>query len=86
MKFAVFNSIPEALMYVLLFLVLILNIVGLDISARNAQTAKTLSAKNQQQITCIAAFFLLVPNRTSASLKNLANNPNCAATIKAIQQ
>jgi hypothetical protein len=96
----IFHSVPEALMYFLLILLLILNIVGLAISSNNAQQAKVIAAQNQvlaatnqantrqieQQITCISAFFLLVPNRTSASLNNLAGQKDCAATIKAIQQ
>ncbi len=41
----IFNSIPEALTYGLLILMLILNIVGLSIGASNAQQAKVLAAQ-----------------------------------------
>ncbi len=42
---AVFNSVAETLLYVLMLLLLVMNIVGLKISANNAAQAKQLAAQ-----------------------------------------
>lgn len=64
MKLNIFHSIPEALTYFLLILMLILNIIGLFISAENAQQARTIAAQDKsntmkvlQSQECIAAYF-----------------------------
>lgn len=91
MKFHSFNSIAEVLMYTIMLLLLALNIGGLLLAANSAQQVKTLAAENQklarssqEQIKCIAAFFL-VPNRSTDTLAILAKQPDCAATIKSIE-
>lgn len=99
MKFAIFNSVPEVLLYVLLILVLALNIIGLRVTFDNAQQAKSLAAQNQKlaaenqantiliknQVSCIAGFFFFVSNRTNSSISTLSSQPDCAATIKEIE-
>jgi hypothetical protein len=94
MRLAVFHSLPEALIYGVVVLMLFLNIIGLDVNFKNAQQVKTLAAQNQklaakseQQVTCISSFFLIEgTQRASSSLRNLAATPACATTIKSIQR
>lgn len=68
-----------------MILLLILNIVGLAISANNAQQAKMLAADSQtntklilESQQCIAEFFL-IQNRTSLTIGAL---PGCQQVIK----
>lgn len=77
MRFAIFQSVQEALVYGLLLIVLVLNIIGLAINISVATEAKSLAAENstntreiEKQQNCIAAFFLQ-PNRTDITLANL---------------
>lgn len=86
-KIVVFQSIPELLTYALLVLMLILNIIGLSVSANNAQQAKMLAAQNQtlaaasqtntrqieEQINCISRYFN-TPNRTGNTTINNLNS------------
>lgn len=93
MSLAVFHSLPEALLYMLMILLLILNIVGLAVGASNTHQVKVLAAQNQklaatsqQQISCIASFFLIPGgSRATTSLNALANKPACKETIKSIE-
>lgn len=100
MKPAIFHSIPEALVYALLILMLALNVIALAESANNANQARLLAAQNQrlaaasqsntvkilQSQQCIASFFLIPgTSRSTSSLNSLAAQPACAATIKSIQ-
>lgn len=48
MSFRVFQSLPEALTYGLLILMLMFNVAGLFISAQNANQAKIIAAQNQR--------------------------------------
>ncbi len=43
-----FNSIPEALLYFLLLILIVMNIIGLKISSDNAAQAKMIAAQNQR--------------------------------------
>jgi hypothetical protein len=45
MRSPVFHSLPEVMTYSILILMLVLNVVGLTISASNAQQAKILAAQ-----------------------------------------
>lgn len=74
MRFVLFHSLPEALTYTLLVLVIILNIVSLEIQHNNTQQII-------RQQNCIAAFFLQ-PNRTGLTLTNLSICGNVVNGIK----
>ena len=87
MKAEVFHSLPEALTYFLLIIVLVVSVAG-DFSVYSVlQRHSTLLEQDkadtveiEQQQKCIAAFFLL-PNRTGLTLSNLGV---CADVVNGI--
>ncbi len=81
MKLAVFHSLPEALMYFLLILLLMLNIVGLAISSNNAQQAKMLAA----QAKTLAAQNQVLAAANQTNTKLILESQQCIAQFFLIQ-
>lgn len=78
MKIMVFNSVAEALTYTLLIAVIILNIIGLAISASNAKQAKIIAAQNQK-------FSVDAQNQTvQARIQNMQRQQQITDYIKCI--
>ena len=80
-KFNIFHSIPEAMTYFLLILVMILNIVGLAINVNLGHRLDNGVNQIERQQNCIAAFFLQ-PNRAGLTLTNLGVCGNVINGIK----
>lgn len=71
-KFNIFHSVPEALTYSLLVLLIVFDILGIVL-------IKSYVQQIEQQQVCIVKFFLR-PDRTSLTLNNLG--PSCQDVIK----
>jgi hypothetical protein len=70
---AIFHSIPEALTYGLLIVLLILNIIGLGVSADNAQKAKVAA----DQVKALAAQNQMLAADNQNNTKQIENQLNC---------
>lgn len=88
MKLALFQSVPETIMYCLMVLLLLFNVGGdlevLTIIQHHSQTLQTVNMDTQlieKQQLCIASFFLQ-DNRSSITLSNLKA---CQPIVKAVE-
>ncbi len=81
MRNAIFHSIPEALTYFLLILMLMLNIIGLAVSSNNAAQAKMLAS----QAKTLAAQNQVLAAANQANTKLILESQQCIAQFFLIQ-